>query len=159
MHSIVTIDSTSPDSKQPFLPGHTINGAPPLGVTFGHNLHAFAPRYSRALTDLIYQCLYQDPAHRPTLNELKNKNTQAYTVALDAGADVEPWENFLPQPARGPRKRKRKRKGPAPSNFHPPGTRLMFCQATLADGTQCANTIHLPVGTQYPRCGTHKIRV
>lgn len=150
MYSIVTLDGNSPDSTQPFTPGHTIDGAPPRGATFGHHLHAFAAQYSQTLTDLIYQCLYENPAHRPTLDVLKTKITEAYNLALEEGAVIEPLPNFVEPPALGPRMQGRK--GNAAGNFHPPGTVSMRCQAASANGAQCNRTVRLPVGTPYPVC-------
>jgi hypothetical protein len=98
MYQIVTLGGP-PSIKDPFMPNFLINGAPAPGLTYGIDLNAYTEQYSKTLTDLIYQCLYQNPNHRISLADLKAKTVKGYASALTAGSRLEDWANFLPIPA------------------------------------------------------------
>lgn len=154
MYQIITITLEPPDIKVPFLPNHTIDSAPPKGRTFEIDLHAYRTKYSQALTDLIYECLYENPKFRPELHVLKHKITTGYQDALEAGAELEDWQHFIPAPAAPPpppplvAARKRKRGGA----LYPPGDRRYICQGILRTGLQCKNVFRGPGGILNPRC-------
>jgi hypothetical protein len=67
----------------------------------------------------VQECLYERPAHRPSLEELKTRVRDGYQAALDAGGTQDAWEDFLPAPPL-----------PAP---------LSLCKAKLQDGRNCQN--------------------
>jgi hypothetical protein len=95
----------APVSHQyPFTPSWTLKNAPAKGVTYCQNLHAYnvdsSGTYSRALTDLIYECLYEIPYFRPSSRELKVRIAQAFQALLATNPAVEPWSDFIP-PAPG----------------------------------------------------------
>ncbi|KUJ08829.1 uncharacterized protein LY89DRAFT_326955 [Mollisia scopiformis] len=161
MYQIVTCLYDPPDIGDPFLPSYPISGAPALGRTFGPDLNAYAGEYSKVLTDLIYECLYENPTHRPTLETLKYEITRAYNLASqDDDNEIEPWKNFtaptpLDQPVNIPAdKGPRKRVQPTdpPSNFFAVKTRIFICQGVLKNGLQCGNRLRGKAGDARPRC-------
>jgi hypothetical protein len=102
-----------PNPKIPFIPTFNLNGSPPKGRTYGIELRSIsrdiipagqavpAGRYSRRLIDLIFECLYEIPRHRPTPIELKQRIKAAYDFVANQNSDVdmyavEPWEDFEP---------------------------------------------------------------
>lgn len=129
MYSLLTLES-GPDQRQPFLPTWTLNGDPPAGIVYGHDLKSFQGNpYSGSLTDLIQQCLYDVPAHRPSVLELKDLIMAGLQAARAAGALRDDWENFMPDAPPGTKRARRR-----------PGHR---CQAQGIGGnsTRCRNII------------------
>ncbi|KAE9368345.1 kinase-like protein [Stipitochalara longipes BDJ] len=107
IYGLIALDQIAPDQKQPFLPTWPLYAEPAKGITYGHKLNSFQPDlYSRKLTDLVQQCLYDVPAHRPNVLQLKELIASGLEDARGAGAVREDWENFLPDPPPGTRRRK-----------------------------------------------------
>lgn len=86
--------SITPKAKQPFIPTGAINGAPAKGISYGTRLQLMT--YSDTLTDLIQEMLYEIPAHRPTVLEVKNRTLAVIAATrgtlmgqLDNWADLE----------------------------------------------------------------------
>ncbi len=86
----------------PFIPSLLIDGAAPKGFTFGTKLSV--QNYSTNLKDLVQACLYEKPAHRPNLIDLKTRIRHALDADFAAnGSKGEPWEDFeMPQPGAPP---------------------------------------------------------
>jgi len=96
MHCLTLLTHTKPDHTEPFLPSWSINSAPPKGRTYGANLQSYP--YSQALKDLIFSCLYEVPAHRPTLLELKAQVMEGWATANQV-CEGEPWADIqAPEP-------------------------------------------------------------
>lgn len=182
MYQLVTLRDEPPDELYPpdaqgnrrfrvtpFLPPFTLDGGPAAGYTFGPNLRAYSnnSEFSESLTDLIYQCLYEDPRNRPTLEDLKTRIALASEAAFadPIQSVVDPWADFhfapfvnlnLPAARTGKRRRgadpANRPAGTDPLEFFPRGTRMMICQCILPNGKQCRRTFRaqpLP----FPRCG------
>jgi serine/threonine protein kinase len=99
MHNLVMLSEIGPDPTQPFTP-RSINDAAPKCRTFGYDMQSAA--YSNSLKDLIFECLYEVPAERPSIIELKERVGFGYDVAInsnEANDGSEPWEDFeMPEP-------------------------------------------------------------
>jgi hypothetical protein len=99
MHNLVMLSEIGPDPTQPFTP-QRVNDAAPKCRTFGYDMQSAA--YSNALKDLIFECLYEIPAERPSIIELKDRVGFGYDVAInsnEANDGSEPWEDFeMPEP-------------------------------------------------------------
>ncbi|KAF8851617.1 kinase-like protein [Acephala macrosclerotiorum] len=104
MYMLVTLvdEGITGAAQKPFLPNDFINGARPKGITWGPNLAAYNGIYSKSLTDLIYECLYENPNHRPDLQRLKYETSNAITVLQENNVDPEEWRHFLHQPPVAP---------------------------------------------------------
>ncbi|KAH6669505.1 kinase-like domain-containing protein [Halenospora varia] len=81
-----------------FPNNRTIMGAPPKGPTFGEDLtpHDSYP-YSEGLKDTIFECLYENPSHRPTLIDLKSRIRRfllGWTAAHGVGTGQEGGDTF-----------------------------------------------------------------
>jgi len=101
VHSrLVTLSYDPPDHKVPFLPSFELNGSAALGITYGVNLQTYGvdqgQKCSQTLIDLIYECLYEKPEHRPSLVALKIRVLEAIETCILAGSTPEPWSAFLP---------------------------------------------------------------
>ena len=83
-----------PNQRDPFVPGYDLNAAAPLGITYG--VHLSVRPYSSSLKDPIQACLYDDPIDRPTLTQLKERITNNIQACILAGAQPEPWVDYLP---------------------------------------------------------------
>lgn len=103
MFTLLIIEDRSPtesnilganDPWGPFLPG-IINGAPALGPAWGWDLQNLT-LYSVTLRNLVTECLYENPAHRPTLENLKRQVMAGLTAARLADPTAEPYADFLP---------------------------------------------------------------
>lgn len=58
--------------------------------------------YSKALTDLIHECLYEVPSHRPTARQLKERIWLVTNVIIDEGGEPSKFEDlstFIAQPS------------------------------------------------------------
>ncbi|KAJ5037194.1 uncharacterized protein L3040_007374 [Drepanopeziza brunnea f. sp. 'multigermtubi'] len=66
------VATTGVRADQPYQlpPGRTIKGAPALGVLFGFEIDAMT-YYSAFFRETLMECLYEVPAHRPTLLQLR----------------------------------------------------------------------------------------
>lgn len=83
------------DHTTPYLPAAPLLEKPPGGRTYGQDLEQ-AP-YSRALIELILSCLFEKPALRPTLEDLKTLVVVGIEVTRRQAA--EPWSSFAaPEP-------------------------------------------------------------
>ncbi|CZT46771.1 uncharacterized protein RSE6_07259 [Rhynchosporium secalis] len=102
MYQLACLDEGTPEPYWPFnpaaLPGgqaFPIRGAPALGITYGTKLR-ITP-YSAALKDFIHECLYEEPANRPTILTLKAHVLAG--IAACAGQAVEGWQDLdMPEP-------------------------------------------------------------
>ncbi|CZR55069.1 uncharacterized protein PAC_04955 [Phialocephala subalpina] len=162
--TLVGLPPIGPKIRGPFFPSYQLNGQQAKGNTYGPDIRAYRNMYSQTLTDLISECLYENPDHRPTLPKLKYEIIKAYKAVQEVDDRINPeaWEHFLPQPPVAPivltalrATRKRARgKGTVdiPNNFNRPGTINMQCAAILLDGFQCKRKIRT-VPTANPRCG------
>jgi hypothetical protein len=81
-----------------FQPDFLINGRPARGITYGESITSDCP-ISNQLRDLIFECLYMDPSHRPSLKEIKDRvcrGHDATVVARDhVGDQPEGWDRFI----------------------------------------------------------------
>jgi hypothetical protein len=91
---LATLSRYPPDPRQPFLPSWPMNGQPAKGICYGTDIHEYP--YSDNLLDLIQECLYEHPKHRPTFPEFKERIRKGFEIALLADSDPEPWADFLP---------------------------------------------------------------
>jgi hypothetical protein len=93
------ISDIGPDPSQPFTP-QRINDAAPKCRIFGYDMQSAA--YSKSLKDLIFERLYEIPAARPSIMELKDRVGFGYEVAINPNEEddgSEPWEDFeMPEP-------------------------------------------------------------
>ncbi|KAH9216257.1 kinase-like domain-containing protein [Leptodontidium sp. 2 PMI_412] len=95
MYQFATLSDTPPSAGTPFFPTFHLNNAPPLGWTYGHDLQAYA--FSTTLKDLLFECLYEIPSHRPDLLNLKTRIAAAITATLASDkALINPWDDFIP---------------------------------------------------------------
>jgi hypothetical protein len=103
MFTAVTIYIDREQEQNPFRVPENINGAPAKCGTFRSYLAApfWKNTYSKALRDLIWECLYEIPAHRPTILELKARIRDSLKGALEAAEKLgewpELWESFVPR--------------------------------------------------------------
>jgi hypothetical protein len=74
----------------PFQPTFRINGAMPRGRTYCPSLQA--ENYSNELKGLIFECLYEIPSHRPTIQAIKGRIGEA--VEFITALPAEPEESF-----------------------------------------------------------------
>jgi hypothetical protein len=94
-------------TRQPFTPIFPIDGTPPKGVTYGFHLSAYGDDYSKKLRDLILECLYEIPANRPNVLQLKERVKEGIESSVQrgdremSGDQPEPWTNFFPGPPQG----------------------------------------------------------
>jgi hypothetical protein len=94
MYQLAIMTTDPPNHTDPFIPQFEINNAPAQGVTYGVDLHVYP--YSDSLLDLIQECLYERPAHRPGLIDLKQRVQAGMEAAILADPTPEPWVDFLP---------------------------------------------------------------
>lgn len=72
------------------------NGELAKGIAFGIELRSYP--YSQHLIDLITECLYEHPKHRPTIPRIKERVRDGFNAAVLADGEIEPWADFLPAP-------------------------------------------------------------
>jgi hypothetical protein len=133
MYCLVLVRYQGPDPLEPFTPRWKLNSETAKGRTFGLPLRGQSPHYSRALTDLVQECLYEQPGHRPDLKELKNRVQDGWRAAFKADATLDAWEDFLPRPPPPPKPKRR------------------VCKGTYLTGRACKNK---PTAGGY--CGRHQ---
>jgi hypothetical protein len=102
MYCLVLMRWLGPDHRQPFIPRWDLNSNKPKGRTFGLPLRGQSPHYSRSLTDLVQECLYEEPGSRPDLIELKTRVQNGWLAAFKADPTLDAWEDFLPPPPPAP---------------------------------------------------------
>jgi len=88
---LTTLKTALLDHTTPFLPGFLSDDLPAKGQTYGANLIPYA--YSNALKNLTFECLYEIPANRPSLLELKGKIMDGWEVASRESEDEE-WADL-----------------------------------------------------------------
>ncbi|KAL2060043.1 hypothetical protein VTL71DRAFT_9865 [Oculimacula yallundae] len=98
MYQLACLDSNPPSHMYPFTPDYEINGAPPKGDTYGQAIGA--EDYSDALKHMILECLYERPANRCLIKDMKyviSKKLDAYFDQGDFEGDT--WADLeLPGP-------------------------------------------------------------
>lgn len=82
----------TPEQWAPFLPPFPIHGAPAAGATFGVNIGNMS--YSSHLKETILACLYEIPANRPTLPQLKVHIANAIADLLAAPPPASTPDSF-----------------------------------------------------------------
>ncbi|RDL42436.1 uncharacterized protein BP5553_02415 [Venustampulla echinocandica] len=91
-----TSEYEGPVQLKPFFPSWQISKRPAKGLTHGKYLQT-VPRYSQTFKDLVYECLYEKPKHRPDVLELKGRICKAWKLADSAaGSKGELWKWFIP---------------------------------------------------------------
>lgn len=100
MHTCVYRSLTSLQKGTTYCPSLSAYNAPgPLGQGGA----AWGGVYSKALTDLIHECLYEVPSHRPTAKQLKERIWQVTDVMRgQPGHEPEPLSNFVAEPSQAP---------------------------------------------------------
>jgi hypothetical protein len=91
---LATLSQQPPDPTLPFLPTWMMNGEPAKGICYGTDIHAYP--YNDDLLDLIQECLYEQPVHRPKFPKLKERIRKGFDIALLVDPNSEPWADFLP---------------------------------------------------------------
>ncbi len=124
MYCLVVMRYHEPD-PEPFTPRWKLNSETAKGRTFGLELLGQSLHYSRALTDLVQECLYEQPGHRPDLKELKPRVQDGWKAAFKANATIDAWEDFLPQPP--------------PPPPRPPKSKRQVCKGICKGGKVCKN--------------------
>jgi hypothetical protein len=137
MYCLVLMRYRGPDPREPFTPRWNLNGEPAKGRTFGLPLRGQSPHYSRALTDLVQECLYEQPGHRPDLKELKTRVQNGWRAAFKADATLDAWDDFLPQPP--------------PPPPPPPKRKPQRCKGIRRNGKACKKKL---AADEY--CGQHQ---
>lgn len=56
-----TLTDTPPTIREPFFPSYRLNGRQPKGNTYGPDIRAYRNTYGKKLTELITECLYENP--------------------------------------------------------------------------------------------------
>ena len=84
-----------PRPSTAFLPSWQMRGNPPKGQTYGIEMWG-NDSYSETLRNLIYECLYEIPEHRPTVRDLKKAVVLGWQDAQQGsgGTGGDPWEDF-----------------------------------------------------------------
>ncbi|CZT46761.1 uncharacterized protein RSE6_07246 [Rhynchosporium secalis] len=109
---LVCLDANPPDHRFPFTPGYIINGKDPKGDTYGPAIEAEL-QYSDELRHMVLECLYERPADRCVLRDMKyniSKKLDAYfdqdDFVGDAWADLDYYgavpSGFAPIPSPSP---------------------------------------------------------
>ncbi|KAG4434270.1 hypothetical protein IFR05_010260 [Cadophora sp. M221] len=95
---LVCLDPEPPDHLFPFTPDYPVNQEAVKGVTYGPDIQA--QRYSDTLKHMILECLYEKPAHRCKLQDMKYVINNAIDEINDEnGPDGDDWANLeLPEP-------------------------------------------------------------
>ncbi|KAI9047470.1 hypothetical protein LZ554_008189 [Drepanopeziza brunnea f. sp. 'monogermtubi'] len=84
-----------PDQPYQLPAGRTIKGAPARGVLFGFDIDAMT-YYSAFFRETLMECLYEVPAHRPSLLQLRATIEDGVAMCARVGgaqALVEDWED------------------------------------------------------------------
>ncbi|PBP16585.1 hypothetical protein BUE80_DR012414 [Diplocarpon rosae] len=69
MYQLICLTKDPPKHLRPFKPDYDINGAPAKGNAYGPEIQI--QDYSATIRDLIQECLYEKPAHRCSLMDMK----------------------------------------------------------------------------------------
>lgn len=93
MWQLVMLSTKSPiPPAKEYSPRNDIKGWVPLGKTYGQDMRD-AP-YSALLRKTIFECLYEKPALRPKLLDLKARVKMGWRAAKLVNPEMEPWESF-----------------------------------------------------------------
>jgi hypothetical protein len=95
-HYVASSDNTRPSNPSTaFLLSWQIGGDPSKGLTYGIEMWG-NNSYSQTLRNLIYECAYEMPAHRPMIRDPKKAVVLGWQDAERAsgGRGGEPWEDF-----------------------------------------------------------------
>ncbi|CZT00486.1 uncharacterized protein RAG0_08513 [Rhynchosporium agropyri] len=147
MHMLACFGANFPEANLPYVPGHNIHGAPPLGRLYGTQLRN-QPGLSNLLKDAIHECLYKIPTNRASLLKLKTIiRTQIDKMVLDPAILPEHIQNIeQPEPV-------------SEAQDGTPGfaTVLKQCTALLKKpgNPQCGNSLLVRSITTRPRCWRH----
>ncbi|PVH77366.1 kinase-like protein [Cadophora sp. DSE1049] len=119
MYQLACLDENPPKHLYPFTPDYEINGEAAKGDTYGFDIEA--SNYSNTLKHLILECLYEKPAHRCNLKDMKYIINKAIDTIIEKdGIDGDDWVDLeLPQPG-GPAMYPRPLVAPAPPPPPPP---------------------------------------
>ncbi len=95
---LACLDENPPKHLYPFTPAYEISGGPAKGDTYGFDIES--TDYSNTLKHMILECLYEKPAHRCKLEDMKyiiNKSIDEI-IEIDGG-EGDDWVDLeLPQP-------------------------------------------------------------
>lgn len=96
--SLVCLDPDPPNHLFPFTPDYLVNQAAAKGATYGPDIQA--QRYSDTIKHMILECLYEKPAHRCKLQDMKYTINYAIDKIIDeSGPDGDDWADLeLPEP-------------------------------------------------------------
>ena len=98
MGQLATLASPPDMPPKKYTPGNIIEGWISLGETYFCQGLKDTP-YSRALKQIIFECLYVNPAFRPNLVLLKARVQEGWRAAQAKGPRGEPWADFVhPEP-------------------------------------------------------------
>lgn len=100
MFQLIMLSDNPPSHRNPFLPSFTLNGSPPRGPTYGNDILAYS--FSKTLTDVLFELLYETPSFRPDLPQLKVRIRNGYQAAFVIDRTPEPYDDFLPPDPIGP---------------------------------------------------------
>ncbi|KAH9216251.1 kinase-like domain-containing protein [Leptodontidium sp. 2 PMI_412] len=95
---LVCLDPDPPNHLFPFTPDYLVNQAAAKGATYGPDIQA--QRYSDTIKHMILECLYEKPAHRCKLQDMKYTINYAIDKIIDeSGPDGDDWADLeLPEP-------------------------------------------------------------
>ncbi|EPE30898.1 Protein kinase-like (PK-like) [Glarea lozoyensis ATCC 20868] len=113
MYSMIHLATGWRPPLDAFLPTFMINGGPARGITYGESITTDSP-ISVQLRDLIFECLYMDPAHRPSLRDIKERVCRGLDAHVTArnhvGDQPEGWDRFIERRRRPSWSRVRRRR-------------------------------------------------
>ncbi|KAL2060033.1 hypothetical protein VTL71DRAFT_9855 [Oculimacula yallundae] len=150
MYELACLDRGTPEVCYPFNPASpllaapfTIRGVAAQGITYGTRLRVTP--YTNALKDAIHECLYEEPANRPTILELKARVLAGIDACRQAGDVPEGWQDLdMPEP-----------KTPLEAKRNPASKRP--CCRTLGLNTLpvCGEMVLVDPENQRVRCHAH----
>ena len=101
-YRLACLDENPPKHLYPFTPAYEISGGPAKGDTYGFDIES--THYSNTLKHMILECLYEKPAHRCKLVDMKYIINKAIDdiIQMDGG-EGDNWVDLeLPGPAPPP---------------------------------------------------------
>jgi hypothetical protein len=81
MQNLICLNGDQWPPLKAFLPAFTLNELPARGHTFCKEIHT--SEYTTVLTDLVLECLYEQPRHRPSLKDIKERVFAVYETTVD----------------------------------------------------------------------------
>ncbi|KAI6710476.1 hypothetical protein JHW43_006981 [Diplocarpon mali] len=104
MYQLICMKSDPPNHLTPFRPDYDLNGSPARGNTYGPETQI--QNYSATLRDMIQECLYEMPALRCRLVDMKTtirRQINAHFRANNNNHVGEDWEDLeVPEPTARP---------------------------------------------------------